>query len=161
MPDGPRLPPRAARRDPGLAPSGGGRGPRRTRRSDVAGPSVSGLRRALALVGAATAERPEAPPEELLLEVVSRLDGPAVEALIGRADGPVRKPVRLGQQAWAKALAQLPLGGPHPVPAAAIRPGQTQLSFDHAARKMRELAQTLVAGTDAHDLFGPDDFPVV
>lgn len=101
------------------------------------------------------------PPEVIWRDAVEQLDGPAVRALMKWADA-ARPSVGLGSESWASHLARLTPGEPHPLPAAAIRPGQTQISFDLVAVKARELAQRLDESPDPiHALFRPDDFPIV
>lgn len=110
-----------------------------------------------ALIGAAAA-RPNASPAELLLDVVERLDGSAIHRLVAKADK-----ARPKKAPWAKSLAKMEIGEVRPVSVMALRPGQTQLSFDHAAYKMVGFVEDLLkkAPDDVGALFDPDDFPVV
>jgi hypothetical protein len=114
-------------------------------------------------VGVELARASGASPEDALLGAVRALDAKAAAGLVARADGDAPRPARPGAAPWAKALAKLEPGEVAPVPAWAIRPGQAQLSFDHAGEKMAKIAAEILEEKpdSLADLFDADDFPVV
>ena len=106
---------------------------------------------------------PDASPAELLHATVQNLNGSQVKALISRGDRSRPDFNSWHQAPWSKALRKLDVGDQVNIPAHAIRPGQTQLSFDHAATKMVDMMAQIAQGDIKHlsELFDADDFPVV
>lgn len=108
----------------------------------------------------------------MLRAVVEALDGEAVRGLIIKAERAQSRLRLPSEAAWAEPasragpsgrLAALPVGGPHDIPILAIRPGQTQLSFEHARERMVKLVKAIETERpdELRSLFRPRDFPVV
>lgn len=150
------------KRGPGPGPVGSIASPDRgcaAKRADAA-PDVKGALRA---IGVLRAELGDGSPAEHVARMADRMDGAQLRGLVAHADGP-RSAQRLMKEApWAETLAGLEPGDQASIPALAIRPGQAQLSFDHAASKMAKLARKILdkEPDDLAELFDRDDFPVV
>lgn len=118
---------------------------------------------AFALFEAAVLDQSDARPPELLRDTVAQLDAGMVKELIGRAEA--ERPATDGERlpAWAKNLRSLDTEGPFEMPVLALRPGQTQLSFDHAAKKMLSLLKDIEdeAPKALSQLYDPRDFSAV
>ncbi len=98
-------------------------------------------------------------PAKTLLGAIERLDGAQVQALVASAESMGKAPKRWASAPWSEALRALEPGSAE-VPALAIRPGQTQLGFDHAASRMAKIAKRLLEDPPKRlaDLFDEKDF---
>lgn len=121
------------------------------------------LSRVLKAIGAQSIRRLDLKSTSRVAAVAEAVQGAQLKQLVAGADG-TREARRLMAEApWAARMAKLEAGDHASVPALALRPGQTQLSFDHAVPKMAKLARKILERkpSDVSELFGKEDFPVV